>query len=222
MSNLVACSLFLSAMLESQQRFFEKHSFILCIYVLAAAIACITKISIDLRVTDTTNYISKINNFTIYQNSFFHLIHHQNLYGYFPAEQYDEFLYSPTFALLFAPFALLPKYIGVVVWCIFNALCVFYAIKVLPLAQHKKTFIYWFVLIELITSVQNVQVNPILCSLFLFAFVSFEKKNTLLAALFIVLSVYIKVFGILGASLFLIYPERLKFILYSEIGRAHV
>jgi hypothetical protein len=199
----------------SQHRFYEKPLFILSIYLLAAGIACLTKISIDLRVADTTNYISKVNNFIIYHNSFYHLIQHGNLYGYFPLEQYDEYLYSPTFALLMAPFAVLPPYAGVVVWCMFNAACMFYAVRFLPITTEKKTFIHWFILIELITAIQNVQVNPVVASLFLFTFVAFENKKIWLAALLIVLSVYIKVFGILGAALFLIYPGRLRFILYA-------
>jgi hypothetical protein len=92
---------------------------------------------------------------------------------------------------------------------------VFWAISKLPFDSNKKTFVYWFIIIELVTAIQNVQVNPIVCSLFIFAFTAFERKNNLLAALFIVLSIYIKVFGILGASLFLIYPNRIQFIGYA-------
>jgi hypothetical protein len=202
-------------MITYQTRFFEKPNFILSIYILVAAVACLTKISIDLRMPDGADFISKVNNYIIYRNSFFHLIQGQNLYGYFPSEQYDEFLYSPTFALMIAPLAILPKYIGVVVWCMLNACCVFWAISKLPFDSNKKTFVYWFIIIELVTAIQNVQVNPIVCSLFIFAFTAFERKNNLLAALFIVLSIYIKVFGILGASLFLIYPNRIQFIGYA-------
>lgn len=194
----------------------SKPLFILSIYLVATILATLLKISIDFKPHDAQGYISKVNNFIIYRNSFFHLINHQNLYGYFPSEQYDEFLYSPSFALLIAPFAILPKYLGVVVWCIFNACCVFGAIQKLPAPYSTgKTFISWFVLVELLTSIQNVQVNPLIAALFLFAFSAFEKKQVALASLCIVLSVYIKVFGILGASLFLIYPEKLKFIAWS-------
>jgi hypothetical protein len=196
---------------------FKQPTLIASIYVLATIVACLLKISLDFRPHDAVGYISKVNNFIIYRNSFYHLIGHSNLYGYFPSEQYDEYLYSPTFALLIAPFALLPQYVGVVFWCIFNALCVFFAIRALPSASQQKVFIHWFILIELLTAIQNVQVNPLVASLFIFAFVAFEQKKIIWAALFVVLSVYIKVFGILGASLFLIYPERFKFIAYSVL-----
>src|SRR6185436_1823247 len=42
-----------------------------------------------------------------------------------------------------------------------------------------------------------------------------EKGNMLLASLFILLSVYIKIYGVLAALLFLFYPGKLKFILWS-------
>lgn len=196
------------------QRFYQKESFILSIYILAAAIACFTKITIDLKPHDV-GYISKINNFIIFKNSFFHLIQHHSLYGAYDAEQYDLYKYSPTFALLFAPFAVLPTYVGAVLWAICNATLLFVAVSKLQIEGSKKTFVWWFMLIELITSIQNSQVNPIIAALFIFTFVAFERKQIFWAAFLIVLSAYIKVYGVLGASLFLLYPDKLKFMLYG-------
>ncbi len=196
------------------QRFYQKESFILSIYILAAAIACFTKITIDLKPHDAA-YISKINNFIIFRNSFYHLLDHVTLYGEYAAEQYDLYKYSPTFALLFAPFAILPTYVGAILWAIFNAVLLFIAVQKLPVDPSKKTFVWWFMLIELITSIQNSQVNPLIAALFIFTFIAFEKKQIAIAALLIVLSAYIKVYGVLGASLFLLYPDKLKFMLYG-------
>jgi hypothetical protein len=198
----------------------SKPLVIMGLYITVAAVATLVKISIDFKPHDPADYISKVNNFTIYRNSFWHLVSHQNLYGYFPAEQYDEFLYSPTFALFVAPFALLPKYVGVVIWCMFNALMVFYAIRLLPVSDPKKLFIHWFILIELITSIQNQQVNVLVMALFVFTFVAFERKQIWLAALIIALSTFIKLYGILGASLFLLYPDKWKFIGYGLLWAA--
>jgi hypothetical protein len=183
-------------------------------YLLIAFIAVSHKVLLDLKPHDVSGWISRINNFIIYRNSFFHLIGHSDLYGYFPAEQYDEFLYSPTFALLVAPLAVMPVYAGVICWGLLNALLVFLAVRGLNLEDDRKVFIHWFILVEMVTSIQNVQVNPIVCSLFLFAYMAFEKKQVGWAALFIGLSIYIKVFGVLAAALFIVYPQRLKFILY--------
>lgn len=193
---------------------FKNPRFIAFIYVLAAIVACVVKISLDFKPHDATNYISKVNNFIIFKNSFYHLINHTTLYGEHPLEQYDLYKYSPTFALLFAPFAIFPTYIGAVLWAIFNAVILFGAIYKLPIDDTKKTFIYWFSLIELLTSIQNSQVNPLITALFLFTFIAFERKQLLLAAFIVIISAYIKVYGVLGAALFLLYPDKVKFILY--------
>jgi hypothetical protein len=191
---------------------FKKQGFIFSVYLLAAAVACLAKVMLDFAPHDPATYISKVNNYIIFRNSFYHLIDHITLYGPHPAEQYDLYKYSPTFALLFAPFAILPVYVGVVVWSLFNAAMLFWAIRLLPVDENKKPFILWFILIELITSIQNTQVNPLIAALFIFTFVAFERKQIALAAFIVILSAFIKVYGVLGAALFLLYPERWKFI----------
>jgi hypothetical protein len=62
------------------------------------------------------------NNYIIFKQSFFHLIKHQDLYIHFPQEQYDLFKYPPTFALLFAPFSILPDSMGYTLWTAINLL----------------------------------------------------------------------------------------------------
>jgi Protein of unknown function (DUF2029). len=193
--------------------------FIFGVYLMVAVIAALLKISIDLHHTEP-GYISKVNNFIVYRNSFYHLIHHTELYGFMPAEQADQFMYSPTFAILFAPFALLPKYVGVVIWCIFNSLILFFAIRLLQLDEGKKAFIYWFILVDLVSTIQNVQANPLVCALFVLTFVAFERKQIAFAALFVSISFFIKIFGVMGAALFLLYPGRLKFIGWTVLWSA--
>ena len=193
----------------SFKRLFSNERFIAAVYLVVVAVAVFIKYR-----------LGSINNFIIYRNSFFHLIHHQTLYGFFPSEQYDEFLYGPAFAVFIAPFALLPVGIGVIVWELFNAFAVFLCVKWLNISQEKKVFIWWFVLIELLTSVQNVQINPLIGALLVFTFSAFENKKTGLAAFFVVLGTFLKVFGILGASMFLLYPGKLKFILYGILWSA--
>src|SRR5450631_2916625 len=52
------------------------------------------------------------NNYIIFKNSFFHLIHGENLYGSFPDEQWDLYKYSPSFSLFFGLLAYLPDFAG--------------------------------------------------------------------------------------------------------------
>jgi hypothetical protein len=72
-----------------------------------------------------------------------------------------------------------------------------------------------FILNEAITSLLNAQSNCLIAGLIVWGFVFMERKNIAMATLMIVLSIYIKLFGIVAFSLFLLYPNRIKSALYS-------
>jgi hypothetical protein len=67
------------------------------------------------------------NNYVIFKQSFFHLINNQDLYSLYVNEQRDLFKYSPTFSLLFAPLAILPDIIGLILWNALNAFLLVYS-----------------------------------------------------------------------------------------------
>jgi len=161
--------------------------------------------------------IDHIKNFLIFKNSFFNLIIDKDFYV---PQQYqnmdiDLYKYSPAFALLFAPLAILPNVIGVVLWNLLNTLLLFFAIKSLNFDEKKKAIIFWLVFIEMLTSIQNCQSNALIAALIIFAFILLERKKLFLAAFCIVFSAYIKLFGIVAIILFLFYPDKIKFILYT-------
>lgn len=165
---------------------------------------------------ESSNAYTYYNNYVIFKQSFFHLIRNQDLYILYPQQQWDLYKYSPTFALLMAPLAILPDVLGLILWNALNALVLFFAIRTFPVEHSKiKVFILWFVLQELLTSLQNSQSNGLMAALLILAFNSFEYKKVWLASLCILLAFYIKIFGIVAASLFLFYPDKLKFISYS-------
>src|SRR6185436_6869546 len=97
------------------------------------------------------------------------------------------------------PFTFLPDLPGLILWDILNALILFFAIKNLPLKnENTKIYILWFILIELMTTLQNSQSNGLVAGFLIFGFNKIEKGNMLLASLFILLSVYIKIYGVLA------------------------
>jgi len=156
------------------------------------------------------------NNFLIFKFSFQHLVDGLNLYDFYPEEHGDLFKYSPTFAIFMGLFYYLPDWLGLTLWSLLNTLTLYFGIRFLPkLKDEKKVFILLFVLLELIGNLQNEQSNALMAGLLLLTFVSFERKNLFLAAMFIALGTYIKLFGILGAGLFLLYPNKARFIGYS-------
>lgn len=162
----------------------------------------------------TTHY----NNFKIFRNSFFHLIQQQDLYGFYKSEHLDLFKYSPTFAFLMAPIAVLHEILGLLAWNLLNALIFFFGFWKLPFKTDRtKLLAFGFLIIEMITSLQNLQSNCLIAGLLLFAFFMMERKKVALAALFIVLTIFIKLFGIVALSLFLLYPNKGKAILYTIV-----
>jgi hypothetical protein len=122
-------------------------------------------------------------------------------------------LYSPTFALLMAPLAYLPIWMELLLWSGLNGLTVYFAVKLLPFDDEKKrVWLVFIILLELITSMQNVQTSPMVGAFIILAFVFFERKNVFAAAFFILLACCIKIYAIAAVSLFFMYPQRLKFI----------
>lgn len=156
------------------------------------------------------------NNYVIFKTSFLHLLNNQNLYDYYWDEHWDLYKYSPTFALLMAPFAFMPDFAGLFAWNLLNGLVFFFAIWLLPIKDRRKTLlIILIVIIELITSMQSSQSNALVAGLIILAFNFLEKNKIGWAALFVVLTFYIKIFGIVALVLFLFYPGKLKAFFYT-------
>lgn len=156
------------------------------------------------------------NNYTIYKQSFFHLIQGDDLYVKYPDEHWDLYKYTPSFSALFGSLAFLPDWLGLNLWNLINALVLLLAIYYLPRQSlREKSIIAYIVLIELLTSLQNEQSNALIAGLIVLAFGLLERKHYLFATAALVFSVFIKLFGLVGFALFLFYPEKRKFILYS-------
>ncbi len=157
-------------------------------------------------------------NYLIFKNSFLHLFNGKDLYAFYPELKIDLFKYSPTFAVLFSPFSIMPDYVGLVLWNLLNAMFLFFAIKMIDVEEKKKAFILWFILIELITSMQNYQSNALTVALIILTFVMLERKKYLLAGICIAVGFYIKVFGVLGGLLWFLYKGKGKFVFSSVVA----
>jgi len=105
-----------------------------------------------------------IRNFLIFKDAFYRALHETNLYFVDPATNLDSYLYGPTFSILMWPFAILPISIGAFLWGIANAGILFLSIKKLPVSNKNQNFILLFSAIEMVTSVQNMQINCIIAA----------------------------------------------------------
>ncbi|PLW99663.1 MAG: hypothetical protein C0593_02675 [Marinilabiliales bacterium] len=160
--------------------------------------------------------VSMYNNYEIFARSFDHLVNGQDLYKAYPKEHWDLFKYTPTFSALFGVLSILPDWIGLNLWNLLNVLVLAFAIYFLPkLNNYQKGILLLIILLELLTSVQNEQSNGLIAGLIIMAFGLLERNKNFWATLMIVLSVSIKLFGIVGFALFLLYPKKGKSILYT-------
>ena len=159
---------------------------------------------------------TKYNNYVIFKNSFFHLIHGQDLYKYYLAEQWDLYKYSPSFSFLFGTLVYLPDAIGLLLWNLLNVIPVLYGLKLLStISNRNKSYILLFCLIESLNSLQNAQSNGLMAALILLTFTSLEKRKYFLATLFVVLSVFLKIYGGIAFVFFIFYPDKAKLVLYT-------
>lgn len=148
------------------------------------------------------------NNYIIFKQSFYHLIHGQNLYLEYPADQYDLFKYSPAFAFFFGIFAWMPDWLGLGLWNLLNAFVLVFAIKHLPLLSNNFKLLFGLLILqETVTATINSQSNVLIAGLLILAWISLEKDRWWAPAMFITLTVFIKLFGILFFVLFLFYPK---------------
>jgi hypothetical protein len=156
-------------------------------------------------------FYSHYNNYIIFKQSFFHLITRQDLYIHYPQEQYDLFKYPPTFALLFAPFSMLPDFLGYSVWTALNLLLPVFAIyKLQGVSSRVKAAMSALLLLEGFTSALNSQSNGLMLGLLLFALVAMQNGRISQAVLFIWLTAFIKLFGILFFAMLFVFPGAVK------------
>ena len=158
------------------------------------------------------------NNMRIFRSSFVNLMNGRDLYALHPEQYWDHFNYSPTFALLMAPFAWLPEFLSALLWNLCNAFAFFAAVCALNLDARARVVVLWLVGIELLISIQNFQSNALVAALIIATLISFEGGWPELAAVFVALGAAIKIFGAAAALLMFFYPQKRRFLLAALIA----
>jgi len=151
-----------------------------------------------------------IGNFLVYRNAFWHAIHQMNLYEYYPAENLGSYLYGPVFSILVEPFALLPINVGAFLWSVANAAILFFAVRKLPVSYKNQNIILLLCAIEMITSIQNMQINCIVAALMILSFTFVKEGKDFWAALFIALGFLLKLYGLVGI-VFILFSKQFHF-----------
>lgn len=140
------------------------------------------------------------NNFLIYRQVFLHLTEMKPLYAYYPGEYFDHNLYGPLFSMVIAPFAVLPKFAGIVCWMLAMCAVLYAAILKMPLAKGAKIFILWYVSNEVLGALFMCQFNIVITALVVTAYTAVRKNRPGLAAFCIMLGTMTKLYGIAGLA----------------------
>jgi len=182
------------------------------LWVVYLAVAMLVSLQSLLQRTNAHGYTA-YENYVIFKNAFAHLVQGLNLYASFPAEQWDLFKYSPAFAVVMAPFSVLPDWAGLPLWNAANALPLLWAILRLPVLEpRQRRFVAWFVLPELVISLQNSQSNGLTAAFILWAWVGLESARPVWGAWWAAAGGFLKIFGIFAAVPALVYPQMRLFL----------
>jgi hypothetical protein len=112
------------------------------------------------------------------------------------------------------PFAYLPTVVGIYIWVGFVMAVYYFSIRLLPFDKKEKLFIYGFTFIELVTSLENVQTNPLIASIILFTFIFLENEKVFKASIFPNLGFFIKGYGAISGILFILKKPKFRNFLY--------
>ena len=159
------------------------------------------------------------NNFLVFRGVFWHLWQQLSLYVPYPAEYFDVNYYGTVFSLVIAPFAVVPEWLGLVLWCVGLSLFLYVAVRRSSLTNYQQLFVLWFCAHELLTALYMQQFNIAIAAIIVLAFFLIEKERDAEAAFFIVLGTMVKLYGIVGLAFFFFSKHKLRLVL-SLIGWA--
>ena len=130
----------------------------------------------------------------------------------YPQEYQDVNHYGPLFSLVIAPFAVVPDWLGMILWCVALSLFLYIAIRKSDLTKYQQVFILWFCAHELLTALFMQQFNIAIAAIIVLAFFLIEKERDTEAAFFIVLGTLVKLYGILGLAFFFFSKHKCRFM----------
>ncbi len=154
--------------------------------------------------------MSSENNFTIFAFAAQHLRSAQDLYAAYPDQHADFFKYSPTFALLFTPFAALPRVVGYIGYSSICALAVWAGLtRLLPRRQAVMALaLAW---LAVVGDLQRGQTNALCAGLMIVAWSAFDRREQWSASAAIAVGFFVKLFPIAALAGAIFHPRKVRF-----------
>lgn len=185
-------------------KFISNPKYIFGIYLLVSILSAIAKYR---------GGPEKYNNYMIFKNVFTNTLAEKNIYLLYPDVHFDSNHYGIFFSVLIAPFAIMPNWLGMVLWNVANTLVFLFAIHKLPFSNPKKAFFAWLCLQEFITAAVSLQFNIALTGLLILSAVYIYERKETQSAISILIGFFVKLYGIAGLSAFFFIKNKWKFIL---------
>jgi hypothetical protein len=140
------------------------------------------------------------NDYAIFRHSFYNLLSGRDLYVLHSDQALDLFKYSPSFAVLFAPFAIMPFAVGLLAWNCLNTLGLYHVLdRLLPWEKARVAMLLVFP--TMLRATQSSQSNALVATLIVSAFISLEHGRDVRAAIAIVVGAAIKIFPLAALAL---------------------
>ena len=149
----------------------------------------------------------------IYKSVFWNTIDQLSLYEFYDYLFGDCNHYGPVFAYVIAPFALLPDTWGMLLWECFLVAVFYIGVRYMPLERWQKVFMFWFCAHEVLTPLFVEQFDLAMAGMLLLTFACVEKQKPVWAAFFIMLALFIKLYGVMGFAFFFFIEDKKKFLL---------
>lgn len=184
--------------------------------VLAVWLLCTVWICITQSLAGPQNY----NNFMVFRGAFDHLFSSLPLYEPYPLEYGDIYHYGPVFAFIIAPFAVLPPWLGMSLWCLSLSLLLYWAVRKLPIPVIMTSLVLWLTLNDFYGACFKQQFNIAVAALVVASLAMIEKRREGWAALFIVIGTFVKIYGIVGLAFFFFVRRKGRFIGYMALWSA--
>ena len=149
----------------------------------------------------------------IYKSVFWNTIDQLSLYEFYDYLFGDCNHYGPVFAYIIAPFALLPDTWGMLLWECALVTVFYIGVRYMPLLKWQKVFMFWFCLHEVLTPLFVEQFDLAMAGMLLLTFACVQKQKPVWAAFFIMLAMFIKLYGVMGFAFFFFIEDKKKFLL---------
>lgn len=154
------------------------------------------------------------NNFDVYRYTFYHAMQGVSLYSESTDGGYwDINHYGPLFSVIIAPFAVMPVWLGLLLWDVCLAIFLYWAVSLLCRNMSRlQIFIVWFCAHELLTALFMQQFNVAIAAIIILSYYFISRERDAHATFFIIVGTLVKLYGIVGIAFFFLSKHKLKFV----------